>query len=149
MQNQNPAESFHAASYTQLISLRHELESLFSGVIACHAEGDPSHGSNTLFVRLYRDNSPIRDTTFVLNIFPEHVLLRFSTIETVGSLVDAKAKLVNQIHQCVLKANLTFAYDEAAAYALSESERDLVKALIPESYRKKIEGLGIDWREAQ
>ena len=141
--------SFAAVSYSQLISLRHELEALFPGVLATQAEGGAHEKSNMLYVRLYRENNPIRDTTLVLIVTQDQCSILFSTIESVGNMGEAKLKLVAQIAHAIQRVGLKVVYDEAASYGLSEAERELIKRLMPESYRKKIEGLGIDWREAQ
>jgi hypothetical protein len=136
-------------SYPQALSMRHEIEALFLETQATQIVGDPEQNCNLIFVRLFRDTSPLRDTLFVFNVYAEHVLLRFALAETLGNPGDAKAKLVAQLSAFAHKIGLTFVFDEAIVYALSEEERALGKSLIPEAYRKKIEGLGIDRKEAQ
>ena len=132
----------------QAIRLRQEIEAIFGESIACHLEGDPSQECNLIFIRMFRESSPIRDAFFVLNVYAEHALLRFSRIESVGNLGDAKERLVAQVYAAVRKVGLTFVYEEAAPYDLSDEELNLTKDLVPENYRKKIEALGIDWKEA-
>ena len=133
---------------TQTIRLRNEIEAIFGDSIHVQSQGDESQACNLLYVRMYRESSPIRDAFFVINVYAEHALLRFSTIESVGPLSDAKERLVSQINFGARKAGLTFVYEEMAVYSLSEYEHQLAKTMIPENYRKKIEALGIDLREA-
>jgi hypothetical protein len=136
------------ATGPQTIRLRQEIDATFGESIYCHTEGDPTQECNLLYARMFRESSPIRDAFFVINVYAEHALLRFSRIESVGNLGDAQDKLVSQINLAVRKVGLTFVYEEAAHYDLSEEELKLAKSMIPENYRKKIEGLGIDWKEA-
>jgi hypothetical protein len=128
--------------------LRQEVESAFGLSVQTHATGDESQNCNLLYCRVYLENYPIRDCLFVVNVYGEHALMRFSSIESVGIASDAKERLVAQVNFAVRKAGLTFVYEEAATYALSNAERELCRTLIPETYRKKIENLGIDWSEA-
>ena len=132
----------------QSIRLRQEIDAIFGESIACHIEGDPSQQCNLLYSRIFRESSPIRDAFFVINVYAEHALLRFSRLESVGKLGDAQEKLVGQINLAVRKVGLTFVYEEGAHYDLNPEELALAKSMVPENYRKKIEALGIDWKEA-
>ncbi len=133
---------------SQALRLRQEIEAAFGLSIAIQATGDKTQNCNLLYCRIYLENYPIRDCLFVINVYGEHALLRFSTIESIGNSDEAKERLVAQVNFSVRKAGLTFVYEEAATYAISEGERGITQNLIPETYRKKIESLGIDWKEA-
>lgn len=147
-QNVPPESKLFPNTAPQTNRLRQEIESAFGLAVQTHAAGDEGQNCNLLYCRIYLENYPIRDCLFVINVYGEHALLRFSTVESVGNAADAKERLVAQVNFAVRKAGLTFVYEEAATYALSEAERQLGRSLIPETYRKKIETLGIDWREA-
>jgi hypothetical protein len=149
MDDTHQPRPFEPSSYSQMVSLRNELEAVFAGTVAVHCEGGTDGQSNLILARLYRESSPIRDATLALYVRTDRCVLRFSTIESVGNLSDAKIKLVAQIAYASQKSGLPLEYHEGKTYALSAAERELVKSLIPESYRKKIEGLGIDWKDAQ
>lgn len=149
MPNKRQSSPFVSSSYPQAISLRHEIEAIFLETQASYMIGEPEQNCNLIFVRLFCETSPVRDALFVFNVYTEHALLRFALLETIGSPGDAQSNLVAQLSMCVHKVGLTFVFDESIVYSLSEEERARGKSLIPGAYRKKIEGLGIDWKEAQ
>lgn len=149
MEDTRQPRPFASSSQSQLVSLKHELENIFHGGMASLVESPVNGQGHVLYVRIFRDNNPIRDTIFVLSVHGNRCELRFSVVESIGNLGDAKLRLVEHIAQATHKAGLLFVYDERMPHGLSESERDKVKNLVPESYRKKMDGLGIDWRLAQ
>lgn len=133
----------------QTLRITSELQESFGGSLAHLSTGDPSQNCNLIYSRLFLENYPIRNTIFVLNVYGEHSLLRFATIESTAEHAQAKERLVAQINFAVRKAGLTFVYEESATYELTNEEFELSRQLVPEAYRVKIESLGIDWKQAQ